>query len=131
MLYIIFIILFLGIVGFLIFTYESKLSNLKRDLIILNSTVNNLKSRVPNGMAKVTASFKVPESKLGIIKNGAIIFLSPDENGLIDKIDVNMEVAILDEINYKGSVWFYVALPVNRTENCRGWVHRKFFTSFK
>lgn len=131
MLYIIFIILFLGIIGFLIFTYESKLSNLKRDLIILNSTVNNLKSRIPSGMSKVTASFKVPENKLGIIKNGSIIFLSPDENGVIDKIDINMEVAILDEINYKGSTWFYVALPVNRTKNSRGWVHRKFFTSFK
>ncbi|MGL5648377.1 MAG: hypothetical protein ACRDDY_11030 [Clostridium sp.] len=130
MLYIIFIVLVIGTLGFTIFTYESRITHLKNDLIILTSNLNNLKSRVPKGNSPVQIDFKVPSHKFGVIKVGSLIYLSPDAQGLIEKTGIHMEVAILDEASFKGSTWFYVALPVNRNDNSRGWVNKKYFTSF-
>ncbi|MGL4875534.1 MAG: hypothetical protein ACRC30_12900 [Clostridium sp.] len=131
MIYIIFIILVIGTLGFVIFTYENRISNLKNDLIILTSNLNNLKSRIPKGNSSIQIDFKIPKHKFGIIKSNSIIYLSPDEQGIIEKTSIHMEVAILDECFFKNSTWFYVALPVNRNDNSRGWIHKKFFTSFK
>lgn len=131
MLYIILIILILGTLGFLIFTYENKISSLKNDLIILNSTINSLKSRIPNGDNKIKVDFKMPQAKIGLIRSNSMIYLSPDSNGLIEKTSIYMEVRILDQAIYNGGTWFYVALPVDRSDNSRGWVHKRYFTSFK
>ncbi|MGL4847602.1 MAG: hypothetical protein ACRC28_01550 [Clostridium sp.] len=131
MIYIIFIILVIGTLAFIIFTYESRISNLKNDLIILTSNLNNLKSKMPKGNTSVHIDFKIPSHKLGLIKSGAMVYLSPDEQGIIEKTSIHMEVAILDECFFKNSTWFYVALPVNRSDNSRGWINKKFFTSFQ
>lgn len=124
MLYIILIILILGTSGFLIFTYENKISSLKNDLIVLNSTINSLKSRIPNGDTQVKIDFKIPQSKMGVIRHNSMIYLSPDANSLIEKTSIYMEVRILDQAIYNGGTWFYVALPIDRSENSRGWVHK-------
>lgn len=131
MLYIVLIILVLGTLGFLIFTYENKISSLKNDLIILNSTINSLKSRIPNGDNKIKVDFKMPQAKIGLIRSNSMIYLSPDANGLIEKTSIYMEVRILDQAIYNGGTWFYVVLPVDRSDNSRGWVHKRYFTSFK
>ncbi|MDZ5016618.1 hypothetical protein GNF72_15555, partial [Clostridium perfringens] len=49
---------------------------------------------------------------------------------LIRKINIRMEVGILDSAEVTKQIWYYVNLPIDNCMNCRGWINSKEFSMF-
>ena len=118
------------IAGFIIYTIK-KLVLLKQQLVISNNQINSLKNKLshilPKGELKL--KFLKPSNKGGIIKENSKVLIAPFENSLLlHKPNVKMEVYILDMVENKKSIWYYVALPLENNINSRGWVKASEFS---
>ncbi|MCR6516226.1 MAG: hypothetical protein ACRDCB_04190 [Clostridium sp.] len=130
---------------FVVFSYENKLKRLKRDLVIANSHVTNLRSKLPkdsnskfrgnessfSSKEKLEIEFLLPKEPRGILNENSNILLAPTLNSpILLKTNLKMEVIIIDRANHLGIYWYYVLLPVDSNINSRGWVKKTDFTYF-
>lgn len=131
--YIIFLLLILAII-FLVIYYEKKLFYSRRQLLVANSQIDNLRKRVPKNTRKsnkLEIKFLSPNSTMGIINENSNVYIAPLEfSYLIQNISVKMEVRILDKAEANGTNWYYIALPLDSNINSRGWVNEKNFSYF-
>ena len=131
--YIIFLLLILAIV-FLVIYYEKKLFSSRRQLLVANSQIDNLRKRVPKNTRKsdkLEIKFLSPTSTMGIINENSNVYISPLEfSSLLQKVPVKMEVRILDKAEINMENWYYIALPLDNNINSRGWINEKSFSCF-
>lgn len=129
-LFIFLILVIAGVAGFIIYN-NKKLVLLKQQLMISNNQINNLKTKLsgvcPSG--KVQLKFLTPQNKGGIIKENSKVLISPIENSMtLHKPNVKMEVYIIDMVQNRSTIWYYVILPLENSINSHGWVKATDFS---
>lgn len=122
----------LGTAAF-IFINNKKLLLLKQQLLLVNNQNNNLKNKLSKFTSSKNLKFKffTPNNTGGILKENTSVYISPIESSvLIHKLNIKMEVYIIDMVENSKIVWYYVALPLDSNINSRGWVKKSDFTIF-
>lgn len=131
--YLIFIIL----IAALVFTYlyfESKLALAKKQLLIASKQHSNQRSKNlyrQSSNSTFSVKFQYPSSKIGIVNSNSLLYLGPSfDSSILRKIEIKMEVQILDSAICNNKTWYYVNLPVDEDVNCRGWIKASDFSVF-
>ncbi len=131
--YILFILLILSLVA-IYFYYDKKLSLMKKQLMITSNQYNSIRKKYEmskKANSNLSIKFATPSYKVGIINSAAKLYIAPiDSSQLIRKINIRMEVGILDSAEVNKQIWYYVNLPIDNCINCRGWINSKEFSMF-
>ncbi|GAA0078938.1 hypothetical protein UT300005_33170 [Clostridium sp. CTA-5] len=133
-LFLLFILLMGGGVFFLISSYEQKLSNLHHQLVISKNQLSKLQKEYKN-LTSFKKDFSIKflnvDKHSGIVAKDSLLYLSPTNlSPTLQKLNIAMEVCILDKVVYDNDVWYYVALPIDSNINSRGWVLENCFSGF-
>lgn len=133
-LFLLFILLAGGGVFFLISSYEQKLSNLHHQLVVSKNQLSKLQKEYKN-LNSFKKDFSIKflnvDKHSGIIAKDSLLYLSPTNlSPILQKLNIAMEVCILDKVLYDNNVWYYVALPIDSNINSRGWVLENCFSGF-
>lgn len=128
---ILFLIAAIGIISF-IFVTNKKVLILKQQLLLSNNQNNKLKSKINEFSLKdIKLTFITPDNIKGILKENTNVLLCPIKNTtVLHKTNIKMEVYIIDMVTYKNTTWYYVALPLDKNINSRGWVNKNDFSIF-
>ena len=116
-----------------IFISNKKLVLLKHQLHLISNQNNNLKNNLSKFTCAKNLEFKflIPNYAAGILKENTNVYLSPIENSvLIHKLNIKMEVYIIDMVENCNKTWYYVSLPLDSNTNSRGWVQKTDFNIF-
>lgn len=131
--YILFILLILLLVA-IYFYYDKKLSLIKKQLMITSNQYNNIKNKYDISKKtnnNLSVRFTSPSYKTGIINNDVKLYIAPlDSSQVIRRINIRMEVNILDSAELNNQTWYYVNLPIDNCINCRGWINSKDISMF-
>lgn len=131
MLYILFMLLVASLLALYLYS-DKKIALLKKQLMITSNQYKNIKNKhdyYKGSIKDVSIKFITPDCTTGIINSGSTIYISPLlPSQVIRKIDIHMEVNILDTVEVNSEKWYYVNLPVNTNINCRGWINSKFIS---
>lgn len=131
----IFIILFISAasIGGLYFYFNNKLSMTKQQLLRTSNQFNTLRSKYNNSLKtfdNITIEFCAPLIKTAITKSNVYVYIAPTtDSAILRKLEVMMEVQILDKAINKNITWFYVSLPIDSIYNCRGWINSADFNN--
>ena len=130
--YIIIILLIVAIV-IMYFYYEKKLALIKKRLLTTSNQFYNIRNQYRNSFSKlenVNIRFLTPPIKTAITNKNIDVFLAPLQNSpKLKKLEVKMEVNILDSAIINNTLWYYVDLPIDSQYNCRGWIKDSDFIS--
>lgn len=132
--YIIFLILILCII-FIFISCDKKVATLKKQLIVANNQNTSLRAKLSKYSSlsdnNIQVKFLNLNNNIGLINSNTNILIAPISGfNIINKSVVKMEVAILDKVEIKSKVWYYVSLPLDSNINSRGWVREEDFFSF-
>lgn len=132
MIYLLFLILILCIVGLYMY-YENKIALLRKQLMLTSNKYYKTKSQYTNivkGNNIGNIKFSIPLSKLGLTNTNTNVYLGPSNKlPIVKNLDIKMEVILLDKAEIDNEVWYYVNLPVDSDINCRGWVNQNDFST--
>lgn len=113
--------------------YEKKLSITKKRLLTTSNQFYNIRKQYRNAFSKlenINIRFLTPPIKTAITNNNIDMLLAPLANApKLKKLEVKMEVNILDSAIIDNTLWYYVNLPVDSQYNCRGWIKDSDFIS--
>ena len=131
----IFIVLLISIAAIcgIYFYFNNKISITKQQLLRTSNQFNNLRNKYNNSMKtldNITLEFSPPSIKTAITKSNVNIHIAPtSDSAILRKLEVMMEVQILDKAINKNITWFYVSLPIDSIYNCRGWIKSSDFNN--
>ncbi|MBW6411476.1 hypothetical protein KYD98_15415 [Clostridium sp. YB-6] len=133
-LFLLFILLVGGGMFFLISSYEQKLSNLHHQLVVSKNQLSKLQKEYKD-LTSFKKDFSIKfinvDKHSGIVAKDSLLYLSPTNlSPILQKLNIAMEVRILDKVLYDNDVWYYVALPIDTDINSRGWVLESCFSNF-
>lgn len=113
--------------------YERKLAMAKKRLLSTSNQFYNIRNQYRNSFSKlenINIRFLTPPIKTAITNNNIDMFLAPLPNSpKLKKLEIKMEVNILDTAIINNTLWYYVNLPIDSQYNCRGWVKDSDFIS--
>ncbi|WP_315080311.1 hypothetical protein [uncultured Clostridium sp.] len=134
LLFLLFIIVVAGSLLFLIYNYENKISLVKKQLIASQEQFYKLKAKYDqlNSLKNnPSIMFLDLTEHTGLLTKDSMVYLSPNELApTLQKLDISMEVYILDKALCDKIVWYYVSLPIDTNINSRGWVKENSFSNF-
>lgn len=127
------IILSLGGGGFYFLkTYDQKYIALQKSNLLLKSQLAKIKEKydlLDSSTQSCNIEFLTVDNHYGLLPTDTIIRISPSNNScIVKKIDMGMQVGILEKVRRYDSTWYYVALPLETNVNSRGWVEEYAFS---
>ena len=127
------LILFLG--GGLFFflkSYDEKFIALQKSNLLLKSQLAKIKEKydlIDSSTKNCNIEFLTVDNHYGLLPENTIIRISPSNNScIINKINMEMQVSILEKVLIENSTWYYVALPLETNINSKGWVEEYSFS---
>ena len=132
--YIIFLILISCII-FIFISCDKKVATLKKQLLVANNQNTSLRAKLYKYSGLIDNNIQVKFLHLynntGLINSNTDILIAPISGiSVLNKSVVKMEVIILDKVEIKNKIWYYVSLPLDSNVNSRGWVREEDFYSF-
>ena len=132
--YIIFLILISCII-FIFISCDKKVATLKKQLLVANNQNTSLRAKLYKYSGLIDNNIQVKFLNLynntGLINSNTDILIAPISGiSVLNKSVVKMEVIILDKVEIKNKIWYYVSLPLDSNVNSRGWVREEDFYSF-
>ena len=132
--YIIFLILISCII-FIFISCDKKVATLKKQLLVANNQNTSLRAKLYKYSGLIDNNIQVKFLHLynntGLINSNTDILIAPISGiSVLNKSVVKMEVIILDKVEIKNKIWYYVSLPLDSNVNSRGWVREEDFSSF-
>lgn len=128
---IIILILIAALVGMYLY-FDYKFSMLRKKLMLTSNQYNKMSknyNKIKRQASGIEVKFSTPTSKIGITTNRANVYLAPMVSSpLIKKLNIRMEVNILDKADLDSETWYYINLPVDTNLNCRGWIKENDFS---
>lgn len=127
------IILFLGGSGaFFLKSFDEKYVALQKNNLLLKSQISKIQEKydlLDSSTKNCKLEFLTVDNHYGLLPKETIIRISPLNNScILEKIDVGMQVGILEKVKSNDSIWYYVVLPVENNINSRGWVEEFSFS---
>lgn len=127
------LILFIGGGGlFFLKSFDEKYIALQKSNMLLKSQLAQIKSKyelLDSSTKNCNIEFLSVDNHYGLLPKDTIIRISPSNNScIVKKIDIGMQVGILEKVHSNDSTWYYVALPVDINVNSRGWVEENAFS---
>ena len=127
------IILLLGGGGFFFLkSYDDKYVVLQKNNMLLKSQLSKIKEKydlLDSSTQNCNLEFLTVDNHYGLLPKNTIVRISPSNNScIVKKIDMGMQVGILEKVNTNDSTWYYVALPLDNNINSRGWVEEPAFS---
>ena len=131
-------IIFLILISFIIFIFiscDKKVATLKKQLLVANNQNTSLRAKLYKYSGLIDNNIQVKFLNLynntGLINSNTDILIAPISGiSVLNKSVVKMEVIILDKVEIKNKIWYYVSLPLDSNVNSRGWVREEDFYSF-
>lgn len=124
-------VLVVSLVGMYIY-YDYKFSSLRRKLVLTSNQYSKMSkdySRIKTQSSGIQVKFSTPTSQIGITTSRAIVYLAPMTSAPpIKRLNIRMEVNILDRADINSETWYYINLPVDSSLNCRGWIKERDFS---
>ena len=127
------LILFLGGgVFFFLKSYDEKFIALQKSNLLLKSQLAKIKEKydlIDSSTKNCNIEFLTVDNHYGLLPENTIIRISPSNNScIINKINMEMQVSILEKVLIENSTWYYVALPLETNINSKGWVEEYSFS---
>lgn len=127
------LILFLGGGGFYFLkSYDEKFVTLQKSNLLLKSQLSKIKEKyelLDSSTQNCNIEFLTVDNHYGLLPKGTILRISPSNNScIVNKINIGMQVGILEKVRTDDFTWYYVALPLQINVNSRGWVEEHAFS---
>ena len=135
MVFVLLLLLFLFLGGgsfFFLKTYDEKYVALQKSNLLLKSQLSKIKEKydiLDSSTQNCNLEFLTVNNHYGLLPKNTIVRISPSNNScIVKKIDMGMQVGILEKVRTNDSTWYYVALPLDININSRGWVEEFSFS---
>ena len=108
--------------------YERKMAITKKQLFLMSKQYKTMRNECKNSFysnKNIVIKFLVPTSEKALTNNNVNILLAPIYNApIVNSLKIKMEVSLLDCALLNDNTWFYVSLPLDTKDNCRGWINK-------
>ena len=126
------IILIGGSGAFFLKSFDEKYVALQKNNLLLKSQISKIQEKydlLDSSTKKCKLEFLNVDNNYGLLPKETIIRVSPLNNScILKKIDIGMQVGILEKVKSNDSIWYYVVLPLENNINSRGWVEEFSFS---
>lgn len=126
---ILFLIL-VGISAYFVMSYNKKVEDQKRKIILLSRQNKNLKNDFESKILEskqqenVVIKFSTIECTKGVVNKETDLLIAPiDKSPMLGKICNGLSVEILDSGSIGGSIWYEIRFALSENINNKGWVH--------
>lgn len=125
LLFLIFILAIGGGIFYFVYKSDQQLTNLQRDNRLLRSQLYSIKEKydsLNNTIKSCSIEFIDLDNNYAILNKNSSVYLTPDENSFVmQKLNMTMQVELLEKALCNNSTWYYVSLPIDSKINSKGW----------
>ncbi|WP_125154126.1 hypothetical protein [Clostridium rectalis] len=119
-------ILLISVSVYISYYFNNKITNQRRQFIVLKRELNTLKNRLNNEKStynSLNIQYKYTSLKNGVTLNECPLYLYPSNTAIVlSTLRINTFIEIKDSAQVNNELWYEISVPSLNQINSKGWI---------